>query len=99
MRLFSRPASPKEFWPDGCLEWIFHLGAPFRRWLNGRWELQPRSFVVGELTRFILLQPNGPVGTMGVRFRPGGAYRFLPLPVHLLTDESVPTVDVWGRDG
>jgi hypothetical protein len=68
--------------PDGCLEWIFHLGAPFRR-LNAEheWEMQPRSFVVGELTRFILLQPTGPVATMGVRFRPGGAYRFLPFPV------------------
>jgi hypothetical protein len=32
--------------PDGCLEWIFHLGAPFRRWTPaGNWELQPCSFV------------------------------------------------------
>jgi hypothetical protein len=56
--------------PDGCLEWIFHLGAPFRRWTPaGTWELQPCSFVVGELTHFLLLQPTGPVSTMGVRFR------------------------------
>ena len=86
--------------PDGCVEWIFHLGTPFKR-LNqaSEWEMQPRSFVVGELTRFILLQPAGPVATMGVRFRPGGAYRFLPLPVNLLTDSFVSTGDIWGRDG
>jgi AraC-like DNA-binding protein len=91
---------PERVLPDGCLEWIFHLGAPFRR-LNPahEWETQPRSFVVGELTRFILLQPTGPVDTMGVRFRPGGAYRFLPFPVGLLTDSFVSTGDIWGRDG
>ena len=61
--------------------------------------MQPRSFVVGELTRFILLQPTGPVDTMGVRFRPGGAYRFLPFPVGLLTDSFVSTGNIWGRDG
>jgi AraC-like DNA-binding protein len=92
--------APERVLPDGCLEWIFHLGAPFRR-LNPahEWELQPRSFVVGELTRFILLQPTGPVDTMGVRFRPGGAYRFLPFPVDLLTDSFVSTGNIWGRDG
>ena len=90
---------PERVLPDGCIEWIFHVGAPFRR-LNraNEWEMQPRSFVVGELTRFILLQPTGPVHTMGVRFRPGGAYRFLPLPIHLLTDGFVSTGDLWGRD-
>lgn len=85
--------------PDGCIEWIFHLGAPFRRFVNGAWEVQPRSFVVGELTRFILLQPTGPAATMGVRFRPGGAYRFMPAPLHLLTDETVRTDDIWGLEG
>jgi AraC-like DNA-binding protein len=86
--------------PDGCVEWIFHLGAPFHHWteIEG-WRLQPRSFVVGELTQFLLLQPTGLVATMGVRFRPGGAYRFLPLPLDLLTDNAVPTGDIWGRAG
>ena len=91
---------PERVLPDGCLEWIFHLGTPFRRLNQAKeWEIQPRSFVVGELTRFILLQPAGPVETMGVRFRPGGAYRFLPFPVDLLTDRFVSSSDVWGREG
>jgi AraC-like DNA-binding protein len=97
----AEPAGdPERVLPDGCLEWIFHLGAPFGR-LNAanEWELQPRSFVVGELTQFILLQPTGAVDTMGVRFRPGGAYRFLPFPVDLLTDSFVSTGNIWGRDG
>lgn len=97
----TEPASaPERVLPDGCLEWIFHLRDPFRR-LNAAntWELQPRSFVVGELTQFILLQPTGAIETMGVRFRPGGAYRFLPFPLDLLTDSFVSTGNIWGRDG
>jgi AraC-like DNA-binding protein len=92
--------------PDGCVEWIFHLGSPFQHsiatgttGITGEWERQPRSFVVGELTRFLLLQPTGEVAVMGVRFRPGGAYRFLPFPLSDFTDSTVPTCDVWCREG
>jgi len=85
--------------PDGCIEWIFHLRAPFQRQISSSFELQQRSFVVGELTQFILVQPTGPTLTMGVRFRPGGAYRFMPAPLDLFTDETVSTEDVWGIEG
>ena len=86
--------------PDGCVEWIFHLGSPFQRsTIAGEWERQPRSFVVGELTRFLLLQPTGDVAVMGVRFRPGGAYRFLPFPLSDFTDSTVPSGDIWGHEG
>jgi AraC-like DNA-binding protein len=90
---------PERLLPDGCMEWIFHFGARFRHLVQGKWELQPRSFVVGELTRFMLVQASGPVASMGVRFRPGGAYRFLPFSIDALTDQAVPTEDIWGRPG
>jgi AraC-like DNA-binding protein len=96
----SSVATAERVLPDGCLEWIFHLGAPFQRaTLSGEWEAQPRSFVVGELTRFLLLKPSGRIEIMGVRFKPGGAYRFLPFPLDTLTDNQIPTTEVWGREG
>lgn len=86
--------------PDGCLEWIFHLGASFERHLpDGSWEQQPRSFLVGQLTRHLLLQPVGWPSVMGVRFRPGGAYRLLPFPLIELTDQTIHTADVWRQEG
>lgn len=85
--------------PDGCVEWVFHLGEPFQRWTREKWETQPRSFVVGELTRFLLVRPTGQSIIMGVRFRPGTAYRFLPLPLDELTDQNIPTGDLWAREG
>ncbi len=92
--------APERILPDGCLEWIFHRGASFDRMLpSGAWEQQPRSFLVGELTRHLLLQPVGNPSVMGVRFRPGGAYRLLPFPLIEFTDQMVPTADVWRHEG
>jgi transcriptional regulator GlxA family with amidase domain len=36
---------------------------------------------------------------MGVRFRPGSAYRFVPSPLAALTDSAVPTEEIWGCEG
>lgn len=93
-------ANPERILPDGCLELIFHLGADFQRWSPTEgWEKQPRSFIVGELTRFLIVRPTGHAIIMGVRFRPRGAYRFLRLPLDELTDQNIPLTDVWGREG
>jgi len=38
--------------PDGCMEMIFHYGDLYKQYLdNGGSILQPRSFVIGQLTR------------------------------------------------
>lgn len=96
----SIPPPSERVLPDGCLEWIFHLGTPFQRWTkSGDWEKQPRSFVVGQLTRFLLLQRGGHVAIMGVRFRPGGAYRFLPLPLETITDSTIATGEIFRGEG
>src|SRR5215471_3385981 len=96
-----RPAAaPERVLPDGCVEWVFHFGDPFLRWsADGRSEKQPSSFVVGEMTRPLFVSPSGRVSTMGVRFRPGAAYRFLPVPLEDLTDSAVPTADLWRAEG
>ncbi|HKY27919.1 MAG TPA: helix-turn-helix domain-containing protein [Pyrinomonadaceae bacterium] len=95
------PASaPERILPDGCLELIFHLGSQFQRWsaVVG-WQDQPRSFVVGELTKFLLVRPSGHASIMGVRFRPRGAYRFLRFSLDEFTDQNIPLNDLWGLAG
>ena len=86
---------------NGFFTWARLFNARSIRALRhcGEWVRQPRSFIVGELTRFLLLQPTGDVAVMGVRFRPGGAYRFLPFPLSDFTDSTVPTGDIWGHAG
>ncbi len=81
--------------PDGCIELIVHLGDAFCA--NG--SIQPASLVVGMLTRPIRLQSPTIAKTVGIRFRPGGAYRFFAMPLSQLTDDALALHDVWGATG
>jgi AraC-like DNA-binding protein len=78
--------------PDGCIEWIFHLARPY---LDASGRLQPASFVAGPTTRPISITPSGPVATLGVRFRPGGARGLLP-PLSQFADAFPTPREVWG---
>ncbi|HSB63757.1 MAG TPA: helix-turn-helix domain-containing protein [Thermoanaerobaculia bacterium] len=84
--------------PDGCTELIVHFGDPFRRvTAAGDSEVQPRAFFVGEMTRPLVVEPSRRVGTMGIRFRPGGVFPFLGLPLSELSDRVVDLDVLWAR--
>ena len=83
--------------PDGCAELIFHFRGRFRAISpTGRSLRQPACFFVGLLTSPLVIAPAAHVDTMGVRFRPGGAYPFFQGPLSALTDRVVGLDDVWG---
>jgi len=83
--------------PDGCIELIVHLGEAFESiGEGGAPTRQASSLVVGLLTRPLVLRPPACVETMGIRFRPGGAYRFVSLPLAELTDTTIDLDDLWG---
>jgi AraC-like DNA-binding protein len=92
----SPAAPPERIVPDGCPEVIVHAGDPFERVDDrGIGMLQPRSFLVGTLTRPLLVRPGGRVRTMGIRFRPFGLSAFTDIPMHELTDKATALGDVW----
>ena len=80
--------------PDGRSELILNFGEPFEHCSEGRWRLQPRFFLVGQITRPLVARPSGATRTIGVRFHPDGASRLLPLPMHELTDRTIPIDEV-----
>jgi AraC-like DNA-binding protein len=78
-----RPTESHRIFPDGCLDIV----------------VGPRdAFVVGAMTRPILVPPAAAAGMIGVRFRPGMATAFLQIPAAALTDDRAPLEAVW-RDG
>ncbi len=94
------PGPAERVLPDGCIEWIFHLAAPYARVGDaGRPSTQPASFVVGQMTRPLRIAPTGPVRTLGVRFRPGGAREILGLPLDRLTNAAASPEELWGAAG
>ena len=83
--------------PDGCVELVCHLGEHFLAISRaGLRSPQPASVVVGMLTSPLAVQPAGRADTVGVRFRPGCAYLFVPGPVGALADCAVSLEALWG---
>ena len=80
---------PERILPDGCVELILNFGASFSQHHNGHRSLQPRNFLVGQMTGPILISPTGAVQLLGIRFHPGGTLPFLCLPLDEITDQVV----------
>jgi len=80
---------PERILPDGCVELILNFGAEFSQHCEGQQKLQPRNFLVGQMTGPILISPTGAVQLIGIRFHPGGTLPFLRLPLHEITDQVV----------
>lgn len=76
--------------PDGCVEIILNFAERFTEiGADARGRLQPRYFLAGQMTRPVLIKPNGLVQLIGIRFHPGGTVPFLPLPMHETTDQII----------
>ena len=81
--------NPERILPDGCVELILNFGAEFSQHCEGQQRLQPRNFLVGQMTGPIVISPTGAVKLIGIRFHPGGTLPFLRVPLHEITDQVV----------
>src|SRR5687768_7726349 len=81
--------------PDGCVEVVINLGAPFERHdVDGRPERQPRALLVGPTTRHMSIAATGDIRLVGIRFEPGGALPFLTTMPAELRDAAPSLEDV-----
>ncbi|HMG34956.1 MAG TPA: AraC family transcriptional regulator [Blastocatellia bacterium] len=81
---------PERILPDGCVEVVLNLRAPMQELKpGGEDELQPRHFLVGQMTRPVIIKPTGAVELIGIRFHPGGTYPFFKFPMHETTNQVV----------
>lgn len=73
-------AGPSRVLPDGCMDLLLRRPLDARGEPAGPWKAQ----VVGAMTRALLTA--GAAELLGVRFRPGEAWRFLEFPAQEATD-------------
>lgn len=86
--------------PDGCMEMIFHYGDLYKQYLyNGNTIIQPRCFVIGQLTRPLEIEPTGETGIFSVRFNPEGFLPFTILPIKEMENTAVSLEKMFGKDG
>lgn len=86
--------------PDGCMEMIFHYGDLYRQYTeSGSSFVQPRCFVIGQLTRPLEIEPTGGTGIFSVRFHPEGFLPFATLPIKEMENTAVSLEKLFGREG
>ncbi len=86
--------------PDGCMEMIFHYGDLYRQYLeNGNSLIQPKSFVIGQLTRPLEIEPTGVTGIFSVRFHPNGFLPFATISLKEIENTAVSLEKLFGKDG
>jgi AraC-like DNA-binding protein len=87
--------------PDAATNIIIKLGDdPFRLYDES---LAPslsvlHSIVTGPRTESAVIDTASQKLTIGVHFKPGGAYPFFDIPAHAVQDAAVPLDALWGRE-
>lgn len=85
--------------PDGCMEMIFHYGDLYRQYLStGKFIIQPRCFVFGQITRPLDIEPTGKTGIFAVRFSYDGFTPFASVPVNEIENRAVPLIELFGEE-
>jgi AraC-like DNA-binding protein len=82
--------------PDGNIELIFNFGAPYRRRSEADSQFIKGSHLVGERTEYYLIEQLGEINHLAVRFKPGGLYPFVRLPLVELTQQAIEVDVVFG---
>ncbi|WP_020536413.1 DUF6597 domain-containing transcriptional factor [Lewinella cohaerens] len=86
--------------PDGTMKLIFHYGDLY--WHhpeNGDSFLQPRCFLIGQLTRPYVVEPAGDTGTFVVRFHPNGFLPFATIRLKEMENTPIPLKQLYGKNG
>ena len=86
--------------PDGCIEMIFHYCDAYKQYIeNGNSIIQPKCFVIGQLTRPLEIEPTGKTGIFSIRFHPNGFLPFTTLPIKEMENTAVALEKIFGTDG
>jgi AraC-like DNA-binding protein len=91
--------SPQKILPDGCMEIVIHIAAPFRRIRNNVARTQATAFLVGQLTECFVLEDASPAHVMGIRFKPAGAGVFIPFDLSEIQNDEITLECLWGSPG
>jgi AraC-like DNA-binding protein len=84
--------------PDGCMELIFILGDDIKRYTSAtEFIIQPRAFVVGQITEPFIIQPTNSVHCFATRFYPYGFANFITIPLEELENKETPIELLFGE--
>jgi AraC-like DNA-binding protein len=97
----ARPHYRERLLPDGSMELVINLSEDevrvYDRLDHRKFEKLRGAALVGPHSEFFVIDTAEQRNVMGVHFKPGGAFPFLPLPADELHGLHISLEDVWGR--
>ena len=97
---YDPPHARERVVPTGTMQLIFNLHDAGLRVYDPQDHRRSQSFggslVSGAHSQYVVINTAGQSSTVGVHFRPGGAYPFLGLPADELRDADAPLESLWG---
>jgi AraC-like DNA-binding protein len=89
--------------PSGNMFIVINLAEPHTRVYNPKnladFERLDGSLLCGAHSRFVIVDAGELRDTMGIAFKPGGAFPFFKTPPHALQDAHASLRDFWGAEG
>jgi AraC-like DNA-binding protein len=86
--------------PDGSVELVINLAEDCARFYDREdsslVDTLPGAIVAGPHSQYFVIDTEGQNSTVGIHFKPGGAFPFLGLPAGLLHDAHVALDALWG---
>lgn len=76
--------------PDGFTEIIIHYGDPYRINIDGKWQIQSKHLLAGQISNHFFIENTGWSGMLGIKFRPSALTHLFDLDMGLLTDKVIP---------
>jgi Helix-turn-helix domain len=84
--------------PDGCIDMCFILGDDIKRYTaGGKFILQPRQMILGQITEPFYVEPTGSVKSFAIKFYPFGLANFLKTPLFDLANKETPLNLLFGN--
>lgn len=83
--------------PDGIVEIIFHYEVPMYTYQGDTKFLQPESFAISMMRKFVEIESTGKTGFISARFFPWGAHHFFDEPVRNFLDQTIDSYHLWGE--
>ena len=80
--------------PDTCVELFINYTCSPIAIIDH--ELHKRSIISFRMSRPMDVQMRKGTGCLAICFHPGMAYHFFRLPMHVMTDRTVPLSEIWG---
>lgn len=97
---YDVPHEKERLLPDGTVELVINLKEDRIRIYDShnpeRFHTIPGCVVSGPRSEFFVIDTEGEAATVGVHFKPGGAFPFLKMPPSELNNQSVALESLWG---